>query len=372
MKPHLERVGAGRLTQRQTVLQRIADHVARREFVDGNGGGLLGLHLAVQRAQHREVVGDDLLEIAKLVLRLDAPPCQPIEATLRGPLVLGELDDGLEVEAIARLVGRLGIPEHQTARQVRVVRDGEHVAALAGFDALLAQQLPELREVVGAGLVGGDRPRHDVLVPEDHVPVHVERVRRISELVTHERGELALRRAVVGGFGGPLDAGPGLVAGFRAVGQRARGRPARLLTHRAETGPPARGQQLRVVVVGPGHDAVRPPVAELERIHRAHADLPQILRVIGERGEIEGPLDACGDGLLAVLVGQRDGLALRIAIGRRRIVALARECRSRTSSSSERADRRTWGAEAHRNAHTPRVLRFSRTGDRRHVRPPTR
>ncbi len=323
---HLEGVGARRPFQGEPCLEGVADHVALGEAIDRDVGRLLRQDFAIDRAQHLEIVALDLLESAELIGGSHAAAGEAIEATLRSAFVLSQLDQGLEVGALLPFGRRRGVAKHQSARKIRVVRDREHVAARPGVEALLPQTLPEAGEGLGARLVARNRHRRHVLVAEDHVAVKVVTLGRLRVLVSDEAREAAGGRAVVGVFGGPLDRLPGVAARRITVRERAReGLRGLVLGHAGEARPPARGHELGPVVARASHHAMRPPVAEAPGVHRADADLAEEFGMVGHGREIEGPLNAGLDRLLAEGVGQRDLLTHRIAIGGRGVVSLARD-----------------------------------------------
>ena len=76
-------------------------------------------------------------------------------------------------------------------------------------------------------------------------------------------------------------------------------------------------------ILGPGHHAVRPPVAELAGVLGADVDLPEEFRVICNRSEVQGAADFGMHLLLAIGVRQDDGFSFGIAIGIPGIPALA-------------------------------------------------
>ena len=107
------------------------------------------------------------------------------------------------VEGRAVVLDRL---EHEAGAEVRVVRDGQHVA-VRRVDALGLQRVPqpllERLVEVADGLRGND------VVAEDHVAVEIERARTARPLVADEAGERARVGAIVGGLGRVLHGSPG-------------------------------------------------------------------------------------------------------------------------------------------------------------------
>ena len=67
-----ERVDAGFLLERETILKDVSHHIAAMEAGDVDGESTIGPHLSVHTAQHREVVGWNLLEVTELIFGVDA------------------------------------------------------------------------------------------------------------------------------------------------------------------------------------------------------------------------------------------------------------------------------------------------------------
>ena len=78
---------------------------------------------------------------------------------------------------------------------------------------------------------------------------------------------------------------------------------------------------------GAGHDAVRPPITEAACVLGTDVDGAEILRMVGDRSEVERALDLSEDRGISILVRQRNRFAHRITVGVCRIVSLARDIR---------------------------------------------
>ena len=203
----LERVDPAELgRQGQPVLEDVAHHVPRRELVDRHVGG-----------ERVERVPGQLLERAELVRGLHALPGQAVVAALGSTFMLDDLGQRLEEGPLARFLRVRRIGKHQPARQIGVVRDGEHVAALLPLQALLAQLLPQPGRVRAIGRDVADRAVDDLLGPKDDVAVHVRELGLGRVLVGDEGGEAAVRAAVVMGLGGILDRLPDRNLGLVAI-----------------------------------------------------------------------------------------------------------------------------------------------------------
>ena len=141
---HLKGVCSACLTERHTVFQGIAHHVAAGEIVDGHRSGSLGLNLAVHGSEHGEIVASYLLERAVFVAREDPAPAKTIVPALGRRLVLDELDHRFEVSSVIGFAWGLRIAEHQAAGEVWIVRNGKNIASRCAVDAALAELLPEV------------------------------------------------------------------------------------------------------------------------------------------------------------------------------------------------------------------------------------
>ena len=178
----------------------------------------------MNRPEHCEIIRNHLFEITEFVLGKDPALFHTVEATLGSALVLREFDEGLEEQAIACLPLRQGIPEHQSAGEIRIVRDRQHVAACPGVQTSFLEQLPQNWELVASSVVGRDRAVRDVLVPKDHVAMHVEGVRRVGVFVAYETREATFGGAVVGLLRRLLNSLPGIRLRLVAIRQGARER----------------------------------------------------------------------------------------------------------------------------------------------------
>ena len=196
-EPHDKGVFAQLVRQQHAVLQYIADHVAAGKLFQRNRVGPLGAHLAVNRAQHIEVVGGNLLEITLLIHGVQAHAAQAVVATFRGALVLNQFHHRLEEQAIVQLLGRPGIIEHTPAGKVRVMGDRHHVAAVVQVGTALAQLPPQAGKTVVTRVVDCHRRFCHLRISKNHIAVHVVLVEGLGVLVGHKGGEFAGGAAIV-------------------------------------------------------------------------------------------------------------------------------------------------------------------------------
>ena len=84
----------------QPVLQHIPNHVAPGEGLDGHRCGLGREHFAVDRPQHRQVVGHDLLKVTEFIFGTDAPSRESVETAFGCGFMLYEFDQWFQSEAV--------------------------------------------------------------------------------------------------------------------------------------------------------------------------------------------------------------------------------------------------------------------------------
>ena len=130
------------LLKRQSVFEHIAHHVSAMEARNIDRKASVRPHLAVHTAQHSEVIGRYLLEVTQLILGVDTNTRHAIKAALRGTLVLHQFHQWLDLEAVNGLLLGCGVWEHQSAAQIRVVRDGHDIAVAIGFETLGSELAP--------------------------------------------------------------------------------------------------------------------------------------------------------------------------------------------------------------------------------------
>ena len=210
--------------------------------------------------------------------------------------------------------------EQQTTREVRVVRDHQHIAADASLETFVAQPLPEPLAAAVLDVVGGSRRHRGV--PEQDVAVDHLRVWVARPFVAHEGGETAGSAAVVELFGGALDLLPGSCRGFGAAlavfAAEAVALGVPQIEHRAvheDVGQP-----------GPAPcDSTHDRVISGQSRCRADARLAEQLGVIGDSGEVDGTAQPDRPQRLAVVVVGLDAhcFAAREAVGVARAVARA-------------------------------------------------
>lgn len=196
----------------------------------------------------------DLLEVAEFVGRTGQ---RRAGRTLHAPLVLIDLHQGFEPGAQHRsllaILSRVGAGvirhEHATPAEVRIVGDRQDVAVGVGLQTPALQPVPELSGT--RGFEGRERTIGDVVVAEDHVAVQIVRIADVRIFVTNQGRERTGLAAVVGIFGGALDALPDV--------RRARGTARPVLA--ADLGE-SRGLR---------RDQVRAPLDELVAAGLAHA-----------------------------------------------------------------------------------------------------
>ena len=78
-----------------------------------------------------QVVAIDLFEVTEFVLGQHACAAESVVPALRGTLVLDDFRHGLHLQSKGRVLLIDRVREHQAAGQVAVVRNREHVAAVA-------------------------------------------------------------------------------------------------------------------------------------------------------------------------------------------------------------------------------------------------
>ncbi len=252
--------------------------------------------------------------------------------------MLVHLDQRLHRRA-ERRVGRGGDGrEHEAAARVRVVRDREDVAAGEPIQALALERRPQpLRRRL---LHVARRQRRDDGVPEDDVPVKVVAAGLAAPLVGDEGRERAGGRAVVELLGRRLRVLPDerrLREAVDAVGS-APGESLRRVhvavreqerDHRERRQQARERRQRRGELIA-SRDTVARVVARKPG-READLDLAELLRVVGDRSEVERPAELRGARrhALGVVRREADRLALREPVGAARVLARAGEDRVR-------------------------------------------
>ena len=183
------RVGVGAADQAEAVRVRTDIGLQADTELEGRAHVLVGEPLVPVRLLHTDVGRVPGLVVGELVLG------RQIRMRFAVALVLGGLDDRLEVDAPLRVLSRQWIPggvlhpEHQAAGEVAVVRDREHRASGAGL--VLREERPQVLGVVAVERAERNDPaRAPGAVAEDHVAMKVVAVRRRRVLVADERGEM--------------------------------------------------------------------------------------------------------------------------------------------------------------------------------------
>ena len=304
---HVEGVHPELVLQGEAVLQRVADEIARR-ILRRHRGRLVGALVRVGA----------LFEPAALVLGPDADPRDSVEPALRGTLDLVDLDQGFAILAAQRVPCVDRILELLAAAQVRVVRDHDRIAAPAGVEAVALDRVPEaLRDAVLRCLELARGEVRDVLVAEDHVAVLVAADEARGVLVADEGRKSAGIAPVVGLLGRRLDLAPDRDRRGVAIDARLRAEAVRLRRVGNSCGKEPLDDHGEAVVriVVRTKVAAHLDVVDAGVLARAEVHLTEELRVVGDRREIEGPVDAGTARRLLIVVGKRERLAARERIG---------------------------------------------------------
>jgi hypothetical protein len=315
----LQRVDTETLGLAESLDERIADVVRGRRAAQAADGPE-----AVALVAEREVGPADLLELAEFI----APAHHVGEAVGAFGVALDLHDLHQRLQGCAQRCDGAGFleaggvvldVEQAAVGVVRVVGNGEHVAAGAGLDALALQALPQLHRFVV--LDGGEGQRGHRSVPEDHVPVDLRELRRPAPLVAVEGREAAGFAGVVPACGGLLEFAPDAPQRAEAEGEvgsaelRGTHPPAELTValgfHEGSLGIGERTHASvpRAVAFAPEGLAAR-VVVDLRVLIDAERGLADEFRVLAHGGEVECPFETCDAAALEL-----EGGALGEAVG---------------------------------------------------------